>query len=115
MALSCALASAKPQLVQSLVNAIEDAPITETPIHLLVSVGAMVCKIAAIGITYYHLVVSDQATDDCEKDVDATFQEEGVKHWRDAAIEIVHMSHPNMFFPSSTKSTLYVIHPEVAR
>ncbi|MEU2361864.1 hypothetical protein ABZ616_14210 [Streptomyces noursei] len=115
MALSCALAPAKPHLLESLLKAIEDAPIEEAPSYLLVSVGAMVCKIVAIGITYYHLVVSDQATDDCEKDVDATFREEGIKQWRDGAIEVVHMPYPNMFFPGSTKSTMYVIHPEVAR
>ncbi|MEV5879291.1 hypothetical protein AB0L75_34730 [Streptomyces sp. NPDC052101] len=115
MALSGGLATAKPHLVRNLVDEIERAPIREAPSHLLVSVGAMVCKIAAVGITYYHLVVSDQATDDCEKDVDATFQEEGIQCWRDSAIEIVHMPRPNMFFPGSTESTLYVIHPEVTR
>ncbi len=115
MALSCALAPARPHLIQSLLKAIEDAPIIEAPSYLLVSVGAMVCKIAAVGMTYYHLVVSDQATDDCEKDVDATFREEGIKQWRDAAIEVVHMPFPNMFFPNSTKSTVYVIHSEVVR
>ncbi|MCC2279533.1 hypothetical protein LKL35_29490 [Streptomyces sp. ET3-23] len=118
MALSCALAIAEPHVIQSLVDAVNRAPITQAPINLLVSVGAMVCKIttSALGAaSYFHLVVSDMATADCEQDVEQTFREEGLTGWRDSVIETIHMARPNLHFPGSTESTLYVIHPEVPR
>ncbi|MCM1967811.1 hypothetical protein [Streptomyces sp. G1] len=115
MALSCELATATPHVIRGLLHLIETSPITRAPNHLLISVGALVGKIMASGATYYHLVVSDQATDDCETEVETAFRDEGVPSWRDSVIEVVHMPQPNSFFPGSTESTLYVIHPEVAR
>ncbi|MFG2228013.1 hypothetical protein [Streptomyces sp. NPDC048644] len=113
--MTCDLASAKPHLIQSLLGAIESAPIAQAPTYLLVTVGVMVCRIAALGITYYHLVVSDQATADCQGEVEAAFRGEGVERWRDSVVDTVHMPRRNQFFPGSTESTLYVIHPEAAR
>ncbi|MFD7015910.1 hypothetical protein [Streptomyces sp. NPDC059928] len=117
MALSCALASAHPRVIQGLVDAVNRAPINMAPINLLVSVGVMVCKIITPtpGMSYFHLVVSDVATPDCEQDVEQTFRDEGLAMWRSAVIEIRHMSRPNRHFHGSTESTLYVIHPEVTR
>ncbi|MFF4952864.1 hypothetical protein [Streptomyces chattanoogensis] len=114
--LSCALAAAPPDVIQSLVHAVNGAPIVRGPINLFVSVGVMVCKITASAReagAYFHLVVSDQATDDCERDVELTFREEGVDRWRDSVIEAIHIPRPNRHFPGSNESTLYVIHPKV--
>ncbi|MGW5115016.1 hypothetical protein ACWEQ8_06120 [Streptomyces noursei] len=111
---TCDLATvAKPHLVQQLLEVIEAAPIAQAPTYLLVTVGVMVCRIAALGITYHHLVVSDQATSDCHAEVEAAFQEEGVECWRDSVVDIAHLHRPHRFFPGSTESTLYVIHPKV--
>ncbi|GAA4071197.1 hypothetical protein [Streptomyces hundungensis] len=117
MALSCALATAHPRVIQGLVDAVNRAPINKAPINLLISVGVMVCKIITPtpGMTYFHLVVSDVATDDCEQDVEQVFYEEGLAMWRHSVIETMHMARPNRHFPGSTESTLYVIHPEISR
>ncbi|MER6912252.1 hypothetical protein ABT354_11310 [Streptomyces sp. NPDC000594] len=113
MALFYGLATARPHLTHSLVAAIDAAPIAHAPRYLLVSIGVMVCKIvAAGGITYYHLVVSDRATQGCEEDAEAVFREEGLQRWREAVIEAVHMPRRHPFFPGSSSSTLYVLHPE---
>ncbi|MER7986999.1 hypothetical protein ABTY53_15605 [Streptomyces noursei] len=113
---TCDLATvAKPHLVQHLLEVIEAAPIAQAPTYLLVTVGVMVCRIAALGITYHHLVVSDQATSECHDEIHTALQEEGVERWRDSVVEIVHAGRPHRFFPGSTESTLYVIHPKVSQ
>lgn len=115
MALSCVMVMDQPHLARSLVGTVDRAPIRRAPINLLVSVGAMICKIATPSTTYFHLVVSDMATPDCEQDVERAFREEGLPGWRYAVIESTHMARPNFHFPGSTESTLYVIHPEALR
>ncbi|MCC3775179.1 hypothetical protein [Streptomyces sp. UNOB3_S3] len=115
MTLACTMASASPQVIKSLARAVEDTPFTHTPAYVLIGVGAMVCKLAGKGLSYYHLVVTDQATPSCEKGVDQAFKKEGLPRWRDCVIEILRMPRPNRRFPGSKESTLYVIHPEVTR
>ncbi|MFD7336650.1 hypothetical protein ACFV98_11685 [Streptomyces violascens] len=116
MALALVLAAAHPHVVQSLVTATDNAPLAQCPANLLVSVGVMVCKLVAREVgSYFHLVVSDQATADCEQDIEQAFLEEGLPNWRESVIEIVHNPRPSFHFPGSTQSTLYVIHPKVSQ
>ncbi|MGI5531542.1 hypothetical protein ACQEVX_30440 [Streptomyces syringium] len=84
--------------------------------NLLATIGALVCKIVERGIgAYYHLVVSNLVTEECEQDIHEAFCEEGFDWWRESVIEITHRPRPNFHFPGSTESTLYVIHPEASR
>lgn len=115
MTLACAMASASPQVIKSLVQTVDSTPLTESPAYLVIGVGAMVCKLVGDRLTYYHLVVTDRATPTCEKAVAHAFKKEGLARWRESVIEVLHMPFPNKHFHGSTESTLYVIHPEAAQ
>ncbi|MEU3351280.1 hypothetical protein [Streptomyces sp. NPDC037389] len=115
MTLACAMASASPHVIKSLVHTVNDTSLTDSPAYLLIGAGVMVSRLVGKGLTYYHLVVTDRATPSCEKAVERAFMKEGLARWRDCVIEILHMPRPNRHFPGSKESTLYVIHPEAAR